>query len=115
MVAREPDRARVGRDVVQSQRLSVPDQHAEDPASPWDHAERRVAGPGQLGGRLDEALEERVERELRVERYSCVEERAKPVRDVGHAPIIETLDRDVQCLCDPRTRTADRPIRRTAY
>ena len=40
-----------------------------------DHAERGVARAGQLGGGLDEPLEQRVERQLRVERDPGVEER----------------------------------------
>ena len=78
------------REIVQPQRLRVADQDAEDPAAarqvadrgvrlgvdsggdealerraaPVDHAQRRVARAGQLGGRLDEPLQQRVEREL---------------------------------------------------
>ena len=47
VVAGEPDRARVVGDVVQPQRLRVPDQHAEDAAPARQVADRRVG----LGGR----------------------------------------------------------------
>ena len=39
-----------------------------------DHAERRVARAGQLGGGLDDPLEQRVERELRGERDPGLEQ-----------------------------------------
>ena len=44
-----------------------------------DDAERRVAGAGELRGRLDELLEEGVEGELRAQRDPCVDEDAQSV------------------------------------
>ena len=87
VVQREPDRARVLRDVVEPQRLCVADEDAENPPSPRqvpdprdrlrvqtrrdetlqfapvgiDHAERRVARSRDLRGGLGEVLQEGVE------------------------------------------------------
>ena len=87
-------RTRVVRDFVQPQRLRVADQDAEDAAAVRkvadrrvrlgvdprrqeplerlaglvDHAEGRVARAGDLRGRLDDALQQRIERELGAER-----------------------------------------------
>ena len=44
-----------------------------------DDAQRRVAGTGELRSRLDELLEERVERELRAQRDASVDEDAETV------------------------------------
>ena len=60
-----------------------------------DHPERRVPRPGQLRRRLDDALQERVERELRAERDARVDEHAKPVELAGgrvHARILTSED-----------------------
>ena len=83
MIRREADRARIVGEVVQAERLRFAEQHAEDaaalrqladrrlhvrvdpvgdealePRPGWvDHAERRVARPGQLRRRLQQPLE----------------------------------------------------------
>ena len=90
MVGWKPDRPRIVRDVVEPERLGLVDQHTEDPAPARqvadggdglrieprrhealelrpvriDDAERGVPGAGQLGRRLREPLEKRIEREL---------------------------------------------------
>ena len=105
MVRREADRARILAEVVQPQRLRVADQDAEDPPAarqladrrvrlgvdpvvrkrssceplPVDHAQRGVARAGELGGRLDEPLQERVERQLRGQRDACLDQRAQAI------------------------------------
>ena len=102
MVGREADRSRIARQVVEAQRPRVGDQHTEDPPAPGkvadrdpgglveamgdealelaaravDYPEGRVACVGQLGGDPDERLEDRVERELRGDRDSRLDERA---------------------------------------
>ena len=43
-----------------------------------DHAERRVSGAGELGRRLDEPLQQRVERELGAEGDAHPDQRAQP-------------------------------------
>jgi hypothetical protein len=56
-----------------------------------DHAERRVAGLRQLRGRLDDPLQERLQRELRAERDPRVHEDAEAVDLVaarGHRRIL---------------------------
>ena len=104
MSRREADRARVLREVVQPQRLRLADQHPEDAAPARqvadlraqvvvdavgdellqldpvrvDHAERRVASAGQLGRRLHEPVEQRVERQLRGDGESRREQRTQP-------------------------------------
>jgi hypothetical protein len=101
---READRARILRKVVQPQRVCLANQHPEDAASArqgadgpvrlrvdavrhepleleaacGDHAERRVAGASQLGGRLHEPLQERVQRQLGGDGQTGREERAQP-------------------------------------
>lgn len=103
VIRRKPHRAVVRRDVVQAQRPRVADQHPQDAAPTWqlpdrgvglgvdavgdealelpaarvDDPERGIAGPGQLGGRLDEALEHRLERQLGAERDSGLDEPLK--------------------------------------
>src|SRR5215213_5389481 len=47
-----------------------------------DHPERRVARFGQLGGRVDDALQQRVERELGAERDASVQQPPKSI----HSP-----------------------------
>ena len=105
VVRREADRARVGGEVVQAERLRVADQDAEDPAAvrqvadplvclvvdtgrqealeraagAVDHAQRGVLRAGQLGGGLDDPLQDRVERELRRDRDSGVDRSAPAV------------------------------------
>ncbi len=105
MVGRESDRARIVAEVREPERLGLPDQDAEDPPSSRqiadrrvslrvdtgrqealeagaclvDHAERRVPGAGELRGRLDELLQERVEGQLRTERDTRVDKDAQPV------------------------------------
>jgi len=100
MVGREADRARMVGDVVEAQWAHVLDEHAEDApalgkiadrpvcllvdagreealqAAPLavDDAERRVAGVGQLGRRLDDPLEHGVQRELRGQRDARLDE-----------------------------------------
>ena len=109
VVAGESDRARVLGDLVQPQRLRVPDQHAEDAAPARqladrrvglgvdprgeealqpvartiDDAERRVAGVRELGGCFHEPLQEGVERELRRERDPGVDEHTQPAELLG--------------------------------
>ena len=103
MVGREADRARVVGDRLQPQRARVGDQGAEDAAAARevtdlghrlgvdpgvdealepssrlvDHAERRVAGAGQLGGSLGQLQQQIVERELRAQRDAGVDEPAQ--------------------------------------
>jgi hypothetical protein len=117
MVLRKSDRARIVRDVMQPKRLSVPDQDAEDAApvrqitdrsmsvrvdpgrqEPLeclaglvDHPERCVAGTGELRCRLDNALQQGIERELRTEGDARVHEDAETtelVRFGAHRPIL---------------------------
>jgi hypothetical protein len=90
VVRRKSGGAGVAREVVQPQRLRVADQHAENAAPARqltdrcvrlgidprrqeplerlpclvDHAERGVASAGELGRRLDDPLQQRLEREL---------------------------------------------------
>jgi hypothetical protein len=91
VVAREADRPRVLGDVVEAERLRVTDEHSQEPAPPWeladrrvrlgidarreeplealsgavDHAERGIARGRQLCCGRHDPLEQRVERELR--------------------------------------------------
>ena len=51
----------------------------EAAARALDDAERCVPSSGQLGGGLDDLLQQRVERELRAERDARVDEEAEPV------------------------------------
>ena len=56
-----------------------------------DHAERGVLGAGDLGGRLDDPLQQRVQRQLGAEGDAGVDEDAEAVELVGfrgHAPIL---------------------------
>jgi hypothetical protein len=97
---REPDGARIGCEIVQAQRVCIDDQRAEDApaarqvADPLvrllvdargeeplevaprgvDHAQRGVAGRGQLGRRLQDALEHSVEGELGSDRDPRVDQ-----------------------------------------
>ena len=106
MVGREADRARIVGDRLEPQRAGVGDQRAEDAAAARegadlrrrvgvdagveealerrpglvDHAERRIAGAGQGGRGLGELLQEVVERELRAERDSRLDEAAQAIR-----------------------------------
>ena len=110
MVRGEADRARILRKVVEAQRLRVLDQRAEDPAATRkvadrglrlridarddellerlaagvDDAQRRIAGSGQLGGRLDDSLEDGVERQLGRERDTRVDDGSQTIH-LGHA------------------------------
>ena len=59
--------------------MPVREEALELRAAPVDHAERGVARAGELGGRLDEPLQERVERELRGERDACLDQRAQAI------------------------------------
>ena len=109
VLRREADRARVVGDVLEPQRVCVPDQDAEDApaerrvtdagprllvdadgeealeggAGAVDHSERRVAGTGQRRGRLDDPLQQCVERELRAQRDARVDEDVQPVGEGG--------------------------------
>ena len=103
VVLRKAHRAWIVCDVVEPQRLRVADQNAQDAApvrqitdrrvcvsvdscrqeslerlaGPVDHAESCVAGAGDLGRRLDDALKQCVERKLRAERDARVHEHAQ--------------------------------------
>ena len=103
VVRREARRVRMVGEVGKAKWLRVADQHAEDasPARPLadqplgvrvdagdeealepcsrriDHPERGVAGVGQLGRRLGDALEHRVERELAADGDACLDQRAE--------------------------------------
>jgi hypothetical protein len=105
MAGRKADRARILGDVREAQRLPLADQHAEDPTAARevadrrarllvdadgdellepssrriDDAERSVARPGQLRSRLDQLLEERLERQLGAECDTGLDEDAEPV------------------------------------
>ena len=101
VAGREADRARIlARCRAAAAGCGVADQDAEDPAAARqvadrrmrlgvdargdealelrarriDDAERRVAGPGQLGSRLDQPLEQRLERQLGAERDAGFDE-----------------------------------------
>ncbi len=104
VVPRESDRTRVVRDVVHPERSRIHDQDAEQPTAARqvadrllglhvdprrvegfeaatgtvDHAERRVPRLGEVGGRLDDVLQQGVERQLRVERDPGVDQPSKP-------------------------------------
>ena len=116
MVRREADRARILGKVRKSQRPRVADEDAEDAAAtrklpdrrvgfridpvrhealqrgsrPVDDAERRVTGAGDPCRRLDDPLEERVERELRVDGDDRLDERSQTVWLLSrcHLPIV---------------------------
>ena len=105
MPGREPDRARVAREVVQAQDAVVADERSEDAAPAWEvadlraqlvvdarvdealelavgrveHAERGVPGARQRGDGLDELLQERVERQLGRKRDPSLDQRAQAV------------------------------------
>ena len=57
-----------------------------------EHAERRIARMCQLGGDLDQSLEQRVQRQLRRERDPRVDETAQPSFDGGHGAIIGIVE-----------------------
>ncbi len=122
MVRRKADRARVTGEVVQAERPRFLDQDTQDPepardgsdcrpspivepvgdeplqaaAGAIDHAERRIAGPGQLGGDPDERLEDGVEGQLRGDRNAGLDERA---------PSVVAVHEDIQPVRDaPRRR-----------
>ena len=123
MVRWEADRARVVGDVVQPQRLRVPNQDAEDAAPvrrvtdrgmrvgidpgrqeplqrlarSVDHAESCVAGVGDLGGRLDDPLQQRIERKLGAERDAGVDENAQAAQLI--------------CFAAHRSILSQRPVR----
>ena len=104
MAGREADGARVLGQIVQAQRAGVGDQRAEDAASAGqvaddrpclvvdavrdealearsrrvDDAERRVPGAGDERRRLDDALQDAVERQLRADREAGLQEGAQP-------------------------------------
>ena len=108
MRRRKTDRARILGEVVQPQRLRVTDQHAEDAAAARqgadlgacvgvdavrdellefrparvDHPERRVAGARQLGRRLHEPVQQRIQRQLRTDDKAGGEQCAQP--SLGH-------------------------------
>ena len=114
MVSGKPNGARVVAEAVESQGLGVADQHAEDAASARevadrgvrlgvdtrrqealegrpglvDDAERRIARSRQLRSRLDELLQERVQRELGAERDSGIDEHTQAIwrRLLRHVP-----------------------------
>ena len=113
MARREPDRAWILAEVAQPQRLAVADQHAEDAAAarqvadrrlrlvvdadgdellepgpePVDHAERAVARAGQLDRRLDQALQQRLERELGAERDPDLDQTPQAIGRVRPAEV----------------------------
>ena len=92
VVGREPDRARVVAELGQPQGLRFSNENAENAPSSWkipdcsvcfrrdagrqetleavtravDHSQCRVPSAGQLRSRLDQLLEKRIERELRL-------------------------------------------------
>ena len=105
MVRRKADRSGVFVEIVEPERPRLPDQHTED-ASPTrqiadrgvrlgvdsrghealepfpravDDPERRVTRAGELGGDLDEPLEQCVERELRAQCDARVDEHAQAI------------------------------------
>jgi hypothetical protein len=113
MVRGEADRPRILREVVEAQRLRVLDQRAEDAAAARgiadrglglrvdagddeplerlpagvDDAERRITRPRQLGGGLDDLLEDGVERELGREGHTRVDDRTEAVH-LRHGRVI---------------------------
>ena len=64
---------------------------------PVDHAERRVAGAGQLGCGLDDPLQQRIERQLGAERDPRVDEDAKPVGAAVAASSQPHLRASIRC------------------
>ena len=115
MIRRKPDRAWVLLEVVRAAAASLPDQHAEDPATAReiadcrvrlrvdarrqealervaglvDDTQRRVAGAREIRGRLDDSLQHGIERELRAEGDPSLDQPAQPTLDRWHAVIIE--------------------------
>ena len=103
MIRWEADRPGIVAEPVEAQSPCVADQHAEDAASAWqiadggeglsvkagcdealqrparlvDHSESRIARVGQRGGRLDDLLQEGVERQLGIERDAGLEQLAQ--------------------------------------
>src|SRR5262249_8357282 len=126
----EADRARVFGDVPQAQRLRLADEHAEDPAAARqvadrveclgsdprgeealeplaglvDDAARREARSRELGRRLDEALEQSVERELRGERDPRLDEDAEAIAvgRRGHVRILTPSSAPLGSPCGER-------------
>jgi hypothetical protein len=109
VVRRQADRAGVLGDVVQPQGPGVVDQHAEDAAADRDvpdgrplggrhaggdelgddavaaqHPEGAVAGPGEVGGQLDDALQGGRERQVGGEHEPGLQQALVPVMDRGH-------------------------------
>ena len=102
MIRRYADRTRVGGEVVQPERSRVPHEHAEDPATARQHAdrsailvadsvrdellelgplriedpERRVPGAGQLGSSGDEQRQQSLQIELGAQRNPSLDQRA---------------------------------------
>ncbi len=126
VIRREADGARILGEVVQAQRLSprgsdaprmprprgsspiaacvsasipcVRNRSSREPAR-VDHAERGIAGAGELGGRLDEPLQQRVERQLGGQRDAGLEQRLQAhvaAADGLHGPTV-TLARRRGC------------------
>ena len=124
MVRREADRARVVGDRVQQKRFCVFDQDAKNAAPPRqctdcgmqlgvdagrqetlelvaglvDDAERRIAGAGQSGSRLDQLLQQGIEGLLRAERDAGVDEAAEALSfgRLGHSGIISARLRELR-------------------
>ncbi len=110
MVRREADRSGVFGQVVETQGLRILNQRAEDAAPAGevpdgglrllvdarddellerlparvDDAQRGVPGPGQLSSRLDDPLQDRVERQLRRECDTRVHDGSQTIH-LGHA------------------------------
>jgi len=111
VVGWKADRARVVSEVVEPERPGVGDERSEDAAAvrriadrrlrllvdaghdePFegtaarvDHAQRGVAGPGQLRSAFDDLLEDCVQGQLRGERDARVDDRSQPLH-FGHVP-----------------------------
>ena len=129
MVRGEADRARILCEIVETQGLRILDQRAEDPAAARriadgslrllvdagddellerlpagiDDAQGRIAGSGQLGGRLGDSLEDGVERQLGRECDTRVHDCSQTIH-LGHAVImgfltsvVRTDDQDRAC------------------
>src|SRR5262249_7469982 len=82
------------------------DEAFQPRAARGDHPKRSVAGARQLRGFLDEALQQRVERELGADRDACLDERAQPVlvlTDPLHFEVSLTL-RETHTLAPVRLR-----------
>ena len=78
-----PEDAAAARELADRRPVRLPDPEGDEAlqlvAAPVDHAERRVARPRQLGGDPDQRLQDGVERQLRGDRDSGLDEPPPPL------------------------------------